>query len=112
MERPRKRRCGKARQPMGMVTDGTVGLNAGAITQWLEPAPAGQLSGQRPVRTRMQPFGWGPCLSCEGEESPMPGEHMPFEAFVDRELPHLLHFAFQLTGTSHDAWDLTQDTLV
>src|SRR4051812_11186216 len=37
---------------------------------------------------------------------------MAFESFVDHELAKLLRFGYQLTGTRHDAWDLTQDALV
>ncbi len=35
-----------------------------------------------------------------------------FEAFVDSEMSRLLRLAYALTGSPHDAWDLTQDTLV
>lgn len=34
-----------------------------------------------------------------------------FDEFVDGELPKLLRFGHLLTGSPHDAWDLTQDTL-
>ena len=35
-----------------------------------------------------------------------------FEEFVDGELPRLLGYARALTGSDHDAWDLTQEALV
>lgn len=35
-----------------------------------------------------------------------------FEEFLDSELPRLSRLARQLTGNDHDAWDLTQDTLI
>ncbi|WP_322936860.1 SigE family RNA polymerase sigma factor [Nocardioides bizhenqiangii] len=35
-----------------------------------------------------------------------------FEEFVDGELPRLLGYARALTGSEHDAWDLTQDALI
>jgi RNA polymerase sigma-70 factor (sigma-E family) len=35
-----------------------------------------------------------------------------FDEFVDGELPRLLGYARALTGSEHDAWDLTQDALV
>ena len=35
-----------------------------------------------------------------------------FEEFVDGELPRLLGYARALTGSDHDAWDLTQDALI
>lgn len=35
-----------------------------------------------------------------------------FAVFVDAQLPRLLGYARVLTGNHHDAWDLTQETLV
>ncbi len=35
-----------------------------------------------------------------------------FDEFVDAELPGLLRLGHLLTGSPHDAWDLTQDALV
>lgn len=35
----------------------------------------------------------------------------PFEEFVAAQSRRLLVLAFALTGNSHDAWDLTQETL-
>lgn len=35
-----------------------------------------------------------------------------YDAFVDAELPRLLGYARVLTGSHHDAWDLTQETLI
>jgi RNA polymerase sigma-70 factor (sigma-E family) len=34
-----------------------------------------------------------------------------FDEFVDAELPRLLRLGHLLTGSPHDAWDLTQETL-
>lgn len=42
----------------------------------------------------------------------MPDRRMPFEEFVDAEMPRLLGLARALTGNGHDAWDLAQETLV
>jgi DNA-directed RNA polymerase specialized sigma24 family protein len=35
-----------------------------------------------------------------------------FEEFVDVEMSRLLRLGYALTGSPHDAWDLTQDTPV
>lgn len=35
-----------------------------------------------------------------------------FEEFAAAELPRLLGLSFALTGNPHDAWDLTQETLL
>ncbi len=35
-----------------------------------------------------------------------------FDEFVDGELPRLLGYARALSGSDHDAWDLTQEALI